>query len=181
MRSEVNKVVRQGIKCIIQGKAVKGVNKHVATAIWQHVLAVLQQQVPKQLKKQRSAHYSMTHDVTLKDYVAPIVSEPYASDMNEKLLTSQMTRHGRTATLPRGSFDRRWAVRSMLWRRGGYLMRASECAIDRSNCDCITTIGSVDSTCVSKGGRGQCLGAGCHVTTLSPWDTPWLTARSSTH
>lgn len=59
----------------------------------------------------------MMNDVTLKDYAALVVSEPYTFEMNGKILTSPMGHQGWKAVLPSERHDGRRVVRSILWVR----------------------------------------------------------------
>jgi hypothetical protein len=65
-------------------------------------------------QKQRNVQHSIINDVSLKDYTALIISEPYVVEMNGKVITSLIGHQGWTAILPRERHEGRWAVRSML-------------------------------------------------------------------
>jgi hypothetical protein len=68
-------------------------------------------------QKRREVQHSVMNDVRLKEYAAPVVSEPYVFEMEGKVRTSPMGHQGWTAILPSERHSGRWAVRSMLWVR----------------------------------------------------------------
>jgi len=69
------------------------------------------------VQKQRNVQHSVMNDVSLKDYVALVISEPHVAEMNGKVITSPIGHQSWTAILPSGRHEGRWAVRSMLWVR----------------------------------------------------------------
>jgi hypothetical protein len=69
------------------------------------------------VQKRRNVQHSVMNDVSLKEYAALVISEPYVLEMDGKVTTSPMGHQGWMAILPSKRHDGRWAVRSMLWVR----------------------------------------------------------------
>jgi len=69
------------------------------------------------VQKRRNVQHSVMNDVSLKEYAALVISEPYVLEMDGKVTTSPMGHQGWMSILPSKRHDGRWAVRSMLWVR----------------------------------------------------------------
>ncbi|KAI7705111.1 hypothetical protein KC353_g13078 [Hortaea werneckii] len=69
------------------------------------------------MQKRREVQHSVMNDLSLKDYTALAISEPYVFEMDGKVRTSPMGHPRWTAILPSQRHDGRRAVRSMLWVR----------------------------------------------------------------
>jgi hypothetical protein len=73
-------------------------------------MRILQLNVQKQLDVQ----HSLMNDGSLKEYAAPVISEPCVFEVNRKVTTSPIGHRGWIAILPSERHDGGWAVRSML-------------------------------------------------------------------